>query len=144
MGETSKPELITKQHLLDNFCSGKEVLDDRLQKRALKNHHEGASKTFVIHEHNRVVAYYCIATGSIESNKAPGKIRRNMPDPIPVIVLGRLAVYKDYQELGLGKGLLKDAALRTLTVTREIGVRALLVHALSKSAHLLPDHSNRA
>lgn len=130
----SEPEIIRAHHLLDHFSSGNTTLDEWLIKRALKNYLEGASKTYVVHHNNRVVAYYCLATGSIQSKKVPGKIRRNMPNPIPALILGRLAVDTEYQRFGLGKGLLKDAFLRTLNVSRDVGIRALLVHAISDSA----------
>ena len=128
------PELITAQHQLSLFSSGVPVLDGWLKERALKSSEYNASKTFVLHQDHRVVAYYCLATGSIEAHKVPGKIKRNMPNLIPVLVLGRLAVDQDYQGLGLGKGLLKDAVLRTLNVSQQAGIKALLVHALSQSA----------
>ena len=86
------PEPITAQHQLDLFTSDVPVLDGWLKQRALKNSVYNASKTFVLHQDYRVVAYYCLATGSIEAHKVPGKIKRNMPNPIPVLVLGRLAV----------------------------------------------------
>ncbi len=82
----------------------------------------------------KVVGYYSLATGIVASQYASGKIRRNMPNPIPVMVLGRLAVDKAWQQHGIGKGLLKDAVLRTIRVSQDAGIRVLLVHALSESA----------
>lgn len=136
MGKISKPELINASHQLDTFESGEDVLDAWLKHRALDNDHRGASKTFVVHENYQVIAYYSLATGSIITDKTPGKIRRNMPNPnpIPVMVLGRLAVHKDWQGVGLGRGLLKDAAFRTVRVARDAGIKAILLHALSDSA----------
>jgi GNAT superfamily N-acetyltransferase len=104
------------------------------KKRALKNNLMNASKTFVVHKDNIVLGYYALATGSVTIDKAPGKVRRNMPNPIPVMILGRLAVHLDFQTLGIGKGLLKDAVLRTIKVSNEVGVRALLTHAISDNA----------
>lgn len=68
------------------------------------------------------------------SELAPGRIRRNMPEPIPVMVLGRLAVDLAWQRRSLGKALLRDAILRTIQVSEVVGVKALLVHALSDQA----------
>lgn len=134
MGKISAPEAIQPSHQLNAFDSGETVLDHWLKHRALKNDVEGASRTFVVHDKNRVVAYYALATGAVTSHEAPGKVRRNMPNPIPVMVLGRLAVDKSYQNLGLGKGLLKDAVLRTIRVSRDAGIRAMLTHAISEQA----------
>jgi GNAT superfamily N-acetyltransferase len=88
----------------------------------------------VVCEGNTVVAYYSLAVGSIEHNLAPGSIKRNMPEPIPVMVLGRLAVDARHKEKGLGTALVNDALLRTLRVAGEVGIRALLIHALHERA----------
>lgn len=134
MGKISNPEPINSSYQLDGFDSGESVLDDWLKQRALDNDSQGASRTFVVHEEKKVIAYYCLATGSVDAPQAPGKIRRNMPNPIPVMILGRLAVDKQWQKSGVGKGMLKDAVLRTMKVSQDAGVRALLVHAISESA----------
>jgi GNAT superfamily N-acetyltransferase len=134
MGEVTAPEPITASHHTESFACGIPVLDEWLRRRALKNEVAGASRTFVIFQDRQVVGYYTLATGSVEHRDAPGKIRRNMPNPIPVMVLGRLAVDQEQQHAGLGRGLLKDAVLRTLTVSQHAGVKALLVHALSEDA----------
>ena len=134
MGEVTAPEPITASHHTESFACGIPVLDEWLRRRALKNEVTGASRTFVICQDRQVVGYYTLATGSVEHRDAPGKIRRNMPNPIPVMVLGRLAVDQEQQHAGLGRGLLKDAVLRTLTVSQHAGVKALLVHALSEDA----------
>ena len=134
MGEVTAPEPITETHFIESFSCGVPVLDEWLKRHALKNEISGASRTFVVCQDRQVVGYYTLATGSIEHHDAPGKIRRNMPDPIPVMVLGRLAVDQERQHTGLGRGLLKDAVLRTLTVSQHAGMKALLVHALSEDA----------
>jgi predicted N-acetyltransferase YhbS len=134
MGGITAPEPITEAHLIESFSCGVPVLDEWLKHRALKNEVSGASRTFVICQDKQVVGYYTLATGSIEHGSAPGKIRRNMPNPIPVMVLGRLAVDQQWQQAGLGRGLLKDALLRSLSVSKQAGIRALLVHTLSEDA----------
>lgn len=133
MGRLTPPAPINDTHQLDAFESGETSLDDWLKRRALKNHRNGASKTFVLNHDDRVIAYYSLAVGSAANNTAPGNIRRNMPNQIPVMLLGRLAVDQHWQGQGLGKGLLKDAVLRTLKVANHAGVKALMVHALSES-----------
>ena len=134
MGKITAPEPISTSHLIEPFSCGTPVLDEWLKRRALKNEDAGASRTFVVCQNNQVIGYYTLATGSVGHHEVPGKIRRNMPDPIPVMVLGRLAVDQAWQGAGLGRGLLKDAILRTLTVSQHAGIRALLVHALSVGA----------
>lgn len=95
----------------------------------------GASRTYVVcDEQCRVIGYYALAAGSIAADAAPGRLRRNMPDPLPVIVLGRLAVHCDWSGLGIGSGLLKDAVLRSIQASELIGVRALLCHAIDAEA----------
>ncbi len=135
MVELSTPTPLLATHVTDEFDCGEPVLNDWLKKRALKNESSGASRTFVVCQGNKVVGFYVLATGSVMHQHAPSKVRRNMPEPIPVMILGRLAVSKQMQSAGLGRGLLKDAILRTLGVSKQAGIRALLVHALSDSAH---------
>jgi GNAT superfamily N-acetyltransferase len=128
------PTPLTAAHHVADFDCGEAALDHWLKHRALRNEGRGASRTYVLCVEQQVVAYYCLATGSIASEHAPGRIRRNMPDPIPVMVLGRLAVDLAWQRHGLGKALLRDAILRTIQVSEVVGVKALLVHALSEQA----------
>jgi len=135
MEEFSTPTPLLATHVTDEFDCGEPVLNDWLRKRALKNENSGASRTFVVCQDNNVVGYYVLATGSVMHQHAPSKVRRNMPEPIPMMILGRLAVSKSMQSAGLGRGLLKDAILRTLGVSKQAGIRALLVHALFDSAH---------
>jgi len=135
MSALSVPTPLLATHLTDEFDCGEAVLNDWLKKRALKNENSGASRTFVVCQDNKVVGYYVLATGSVMHQHAPSKVSRNMPEPIPVMILGRLAVSNQMQSAGLGRGLLKDAILRTLGVSKQAGIRALLVHALSDAAH---------
>ena len=94
----------------------------------------GASRTYVVRAGERVTAYYSLAVGAAGHELLPGRIKRNMPDPVPVMILGRLAVDKAFQGRGLGTGLLRDAVLRTAQVAEVAGIRALLVHAISDAA----------
>ena len=134
MGKITAPCLLTDEHNTNDFDCGNNILNEWLQKRALKNQKSGASRTFVITSDNEVIGYYALATGSVERIHAPKLIARNMPEPIPVLVLGRLAINKAQQGDRLGSSLLKDALVRTCTVSKEIGIRALLVHAISEQA----------
>lgn len=130
----SAPEPIGPRHQLAAFDSGEAALDDWLKRRALKNQGNDASRTYVICDDGAVIGYYCLAAGAIGHAEAPGPMRRNRPDPIPVLVLGRLAIHKDHQQKGLGTALLNDAIRRTFQAAEIAGVTALLVHALSQSA----------
>lgn len=110
------------------------MLDTWLLKRAWKNEQSGASRTYVACVGKKVIAYYSLAVGSVSHELTPGRIKRNMPDPIPVMVLGRLAIDVQYQKQGIGLALLRDALLRTLSAAKIAGIRTLLVHALNENA----------
>lgn len=128
------PASLSAQHKLDSFRCTEVSLEAWLKQRAYTNQVDGASRTFVVCEGDVVIGYYCLSAGSVARDSAPGNLRRNMPDPIPVVVLGRLAVHADRAGEGIGRGLLKDAVLRTAGVASEIGIRALLCHAISDAA----------
>jgi len=129
------PLPLTAEHDTSAFTCGHESLNTWLQKRALANAASGASRTYVVcDDRNRVIGYYALAAGSIAGELAPGRLRRNMPDPLPLIVLGRLAVHSDWSSRGIGSGLLKDAFLRSIQAAELIGVRALLCHAIDDEA----------
>jgi GNAT superfamily N-acetyltransferase len=109
-------------------------LDYWLKRRALKNQASGASRIFVVCEGDQVEAYYALASGAVVANHTSGRFKRNMPDPIPVVVLGRLAIDRTYQGAGLGRALVRDAGLRVIQAADAIGIRGMVVHALSESA----------
>ncbi|MGD9172195.1 MAG: GNAT family N-acetyltransferase [Candidatus Thiodiazotropha sp.] len=135
MGKITAPTPLTSEHILGGFNCGNSTLDEWLKRRALKNQDTGACRTFVVCEDNTtVIGYYALATGSIERVAATGNFSRGMPQPIPVIVLGRLAIDLNHQGKHLGAALLKDAMLRTLSIASNVGVRGLLVHAISEEA----------
>jgi GNAT superfamily N-acetyltransferase len=133
------PERLTPEHDCSTFDSGSQTLDGWLRRRALRNEAEGASRTYVACQGNQVAGFYCLASGAVMRLDAPGKIRRNMPEPIPVMVLGRLAVDRRFQRQGLGAGLLRDAILRATQVAEIAGIRAILVHAKDEQARLWYD-----
>lgn len=125
---------IGQDHDLGRFDCGVASLNEWLKKRALKNEKVRASRTYVVADGASVIGYYCLAAGAVALRDAPRELTRNMPDPIPVMVLGRLAIDLPYQHQGLGKALLFDAVMRTLQAGEIAGVSALLVHALSEEA----------
>lgn len=127
------PEPISGSHDTTAFDCGKPELDDWLKRRARKN--EGlTARTYVVSNGNQVVGFYCLATGAVERGTLPKNLQRNTPDSIPVVIIGRLAVNKKHGDIGIGKGLLKDAILRALSASREIGIRAIIVHAIDDEA----------
>jgi GNAT superfamily N-acetyltransferase len=131
----SAPQALAQRHRLEQFrCSAVE-LTSWLVERAHQNQASGGSRCFVVCDaHHHVVGYYALAAGGVSHHLAPGRIRRNMPHPIPVVVLCRLAVHADWVGQGVGAGLLKDAVQRTLQVCGQIGARALLCHAFDETA----------
>lgn len=129
------PQPLAAEHRVEAFHSGEPSLDDWLRRRALKNQVNGSSRTYVIVENDDVVVgYYCLSTGAIARSESPKNLKRNQPNPIPVMVLGRLAIHENYHQKGLGTALLKDAILRTLQIAEVVGVTAILVHAISEAA----------
>jgi GNAT superfamily N-acetyltransferase len=116
------------------FSSGDTALDEWLKRYALVNHTAGAARVYVTLHEGQVVGYYALAAASIMKSDATERAGRAMPQPIPAILLGRLAVSQKEQGHGLGKHLLRDAIVRTLTAAEAIGVRVLLVHCASESA----------
>lgn len=130
------PAPLAPAHELDQFACGVTALDDWLKRRARRNELEGASRTFVTCIGRRVVGYYSLAAGSVLRDAVTGKVRRNMPDPVPIVLIGRLAVDKNMQGRHVGGDLLRDAVLRIVGASETVGVRAILVHALSDAAKL--------
>lgn len=131
---TQAPEPLTAEHALGGFDCGIASLDDWLRRWALQNRASGASRTFIVCDAPRVVAYYALAASAVAPNAAPGRFKRNMPDPIPVVVLARLAVDRTHQSQGIGRALFQDAALRVIQAADTIGIRGMLVHAISDEA----------
>lgn len=134
----NRPRPISDDDDVQAFDCGKQALNDFLTQKALKN--EGkASRTYVVcsasgEDAGKVVAYSSLAAGAVAHGQVPGWAKRNMPNPIPVFVLGRLAVDSRHQGKGLGSALLKEAMQRTLEASRQIGARALIVHAIDDEA----------
>jgi GNAT superfamily N-acetyltransferase len=139
--QLSAPEPLGASHLRDAFECGESVLDEWLKRRAMTNQMSGASRTFVVaDQHSRVYGYYAMAAGAVAHQQATSTVRRNMPDPVPVMVLARLAVDHRAQGIQLGAALLQDAVNRAVAVSQNAGVRALLVHALNDRAKAFYEH----
>lgn len=133
--QLSPPCPLDVSHVLEGFDCGEPALNDWLKRRAMSNQLSGASRSFVVlDQERRVRAYYAMAAGAVSHQVATSALRRNMPDPIPVMVLGRLAVDRPAQGIKLGAAMLRDAVNRAIYVSENAGVRALLVHALHDEA----------
>jgi GNAT superfamily N-acetyltransferase len=128
------PEPISSHDEVTVFDCGVESLNHWLKTRALKNQENQASRTYVVTKANVVVAYYSLSTGAIAHFDAPKKVKHNMPDPIPVALLGRLAIDKNYYGQGLGAALLKDTVLRVNQAAQILGIKGIVVESLSKQA----------
>ncbi|MBF0118703.1 MAG: GNAT family N-acetyltransferase [Desulfobacterales bacterium] len=132
----TSPVPLSKLHLLEDFDCGNIVLNEWLIRFAWQNNQANAAKTFVVCDELKVVGYYSLAVGSIEYNEVvPSRIKKGLAHHnIPVVILARLAVDLKYQKCGVGKGLLKDALLRTLNISEHIGIRAVFVNAKNDQA----------
>ena len=131
----SAPQPLSEGHDIRDFECGEPSLDDWLRQRARANQASGASRTFVTCSGGeRVIGYYCLSACGISHRAATSSIRRNMPDPIPMLLVGRLAIDRRWQGRQLGSGLLKDAVLRSAQIAGQAGVRGLMVHAISEEA----------
>jgi GNAT superfamily N-acetyltransferase len=130
----SAPEPLTAAHDVSAFDCGIPALDDWLKNRALANQAMGASRTYVVCRGETVVGYFALAAGSVAHAPGPGRVKRNMPDPIPMMILGRLAVDRSAQGQGLGYSLLKDAVQRVVQAADIVGVRGILVDAIDDNA----------
>ncbi len=139
--QLSAPQPLLTEHFLDQFACGEAVLDEWLKRRAMTNQVSGASRTFVVADQDqRIYACYAMAAGAVSHQMATSSVRRNMPDPVPVMVLARLAVDHRAQGIKLGAALVQDAVNRAVAVSQNAGVRALLVHALHDRAKQFYEH----
>ena len=136
MSEFLRPRPIGVADDFSDFDCGEASLSDWLRQRALRNESGGASRTFVSveRETGTVAGYYCLSASSLRSEDAPGALKRNMPNPIPIVLVGRLAVDNRFKGMGLGASLLQDATIKSIEASRLVGARAVLVHPLSESA----------
>jgi GNAT superfamily N-acetyltransferase len=128
------PELLADQHVIDSFDCGDEPLDEWLARRARRNQIEGASRTWVITDDTDVIAYYASSTAVVLRSESTKRAARNQPDPLPALLLSRLAVDQRWQGHGLGAALLKHFILKAVEVAQITGVRVLLVHAKNPEA----------
>jgi len=131
----TKPEKLNSGHLVADFTCGKDALDDWLKRRALKSHLAQDSRVYVVcNDAGKVVGYYAICGSVVARKEAISKIRRNAPDPVPMVLIGRLAVCQDMHNMGIGSALIRDAIFRTINASEHIGVKGILLHAMDDEA----------
>ncbi len=136
------PALLSDIHILGSFSSGEPVLDDWLQRRALSNLESGASRTYVICPKGlqNVNGFFSLSMGQILASEVVGSMRRNMPNKIPAVVLGRLAIDVSWQGKGVGRALLSEVMRRSLRASEEVSARLVIVHAISPAAENFYKH----
>ena len=136
----SPPVLLSSGHALDGFECGEVSLDDWLKKRALKNQASGTSRCFVVCDGQTVIGYYSLSAGGIHQEAAPKPMRRNMPDPLPVLLLGRLAIDRRHHGQGWGSFLLLDALHRS--TRSQVASFAVIVDAIDNDARAFYVHES--
>jgi GNAT superfamily N-acetyltransferase len=137
MHRFSDPELLARRHKLEGFDCGVESLNIWLLAHARGAAGVGSARTYVItdHDQDRVVGFHALNAASITHVEATGGVAKGVPrHPIPMILLARLAVDNSVKGEGLGAFLLRDAMVRAVGASEEIGARGLLVHALDDDA----------
>ncbi len=128
------PVLLEAGHRVEEFDCGRDTLNAWLRSRALRNQRGGGSRTWVVLDGQRVVAFYASSTAVLLRSHATTRAARNQPDPLPALLLGRLAVDARCQGQGLAAALVKHFILKSLEVANLTGVRLLLVHAKDATA----------
>jgi len=127
-------ELLSAAHAVEQFDSGVVELDRWLQRSARVAAAAGTAATYVLVRDGRVVGYYALVMSAVGHVQAPSRLRRGMPDPVPVVLLARLAVHRAEQGHRLGGHLLVDALYRAVRGGRELGARAVVVDAIDDRA----------
>ena len=110
MGALRPPEPLASRHDVSQFSSGVHTLDSWLRGKARLNEAKGGARTYVACDGDRVAGFYSLAASSVERRRVSSRVCRSMPDPVPVILLGQLAVDEIYRGRRLGSDLLVDAA----------------------------------
>ena len=128
-------EKLTRRHAVDPFDCGEPALDRFLARFAFPNQQANASQSYVGLADDTVIGFYTLVVGEVAHAEAPERLVKGLArHPVPIMLLARLAVARDWQSKGIGAGLLRDAVLRTLQAADIAGIRALAVHAKDDAA----------
>lgn len=137
MGRISPPTPLNKDHETQGFDCGNAALNEWLIRFAWTNNQANSARTFVVCDDLKVAGYYSLAVGSVEYDDVLPRIRKELArHPVPVVILARLAVDAGYKGYGMGKGLLRDALLRILNISGQVGIRAVLVNAKTEDVRI--------
>jgi len=134
-------ERLGHDHAVAAFDCGEPALDRFLKRYALASQQSDAAATYVGLADGVVVGYYTLVVSEIGHEDAPARLGKGLArHPIPLMLLARLAVHRDWQGRGLAAGLLKDALCRTAQAADIAGIRALAVHAKDDRARAFYRH----
>ena len=128
------PRRLVKSDNWADFSSGADELDDWFRRFAWQNQQANNAVTYVLAHHGLILGYYAIASGGIARAGVPAKFAERRPNPIPIILLARLAVDRSVQSRGLGRVLFRDAIERSVVLSRSVGAAALVIHARDDEA----------
>jgi GNAT superfamily N-acetyltransferase len=129
-----RPCSLREEHHIRDFDCGNDSLNQYLKEKALKSQQNDSARTFVVVEDGSVIAYYTVSSSAVAHAEAPGRLRRNRPDPVPAVLLGRFAVDSRFQGRKIGSSLLQDALLRLAKASNDIGIAVIIVDAISDEA----------
>ena len=141
MNPDYRVEKLRRDHVVEGFDCGKEPFNRFLIRNALQNQQANASQTYVLITNDRVIGYHTLVVGEVAFVAAPTRLTKGLArHGVPIMLLARLAVSRDYQGRGIGQALLKDGLLRTLQAADIAGIRAFAVHAKDDEARAFYRH----
>lgn len=134
-------EKLERQHNVDFFDCGQENLNQYLQRYSLMNQRADAARTYVGVAGNKIIGYYSLVVSNVTYEDAPDRLKKGLSrNPVPVMLLARLATDLEWQGKGVGAGFLRDAMQRTVQVADIAGLRAFIVHAKDDRAKAFYEH----
>ena len=131
-----KSILLTKEHDRVSFSCNNRMIDTYLKKQVSQDVKRNLTTCYVFAKGSDIIGYYTISTHSIDASILPDNIKKQLPKSydIPAVLLGRLGVDVKYSRKGYGEGLVVDALKRSLILSQQIGIKALVVDPLNKIA----------
>lgn len=135
MNSGLRVEALSRTHDLQRFSCGEPGLDRFLIRFALQSQQAETSRSYVGLADDKVIGFYTLVASEIAHAQAPERLTKGVArHPIPLMLLARLAVHREWQGRRIGAGLLRDAMVRTLQAADILGIRALAVHAKDEKA----------